>query len=166
MNTALLRDSSAGYLIRLLSHNRALQYPEERADYVVPRRYLLHRASTDADSLKTVVDTPCSDKISRDEEAILEDELPRIEQGERALDREDTKVSSDFKNDEKKAQDDDLEKKEEPTQDIAKPKPDFLVDWYDENDPENPQNWSFGKKCVVTSAIMILTFSVYIGSAI
>jgi MFS transporter, DHA1 family, multidrug resistance protein len=29
----------------------------------------------------------------------------------------------------------------------------ILVDWYDTNDQENPQNWSFGKKCVVSSQI-------------
>ena len=28
-----------------------------------------------------------------------------------------------------------------------------LVDWYDTNDQENPQNWSFGKKCVVATQI-------------
>jgi MFS transporter, DHA1 family, multidrug resistance protein len=29
----------------------------------------------------------------------------------------------------------------------------ILVDWYDTNDQDNPQNWSFGKKCVVASQI-------------
>jgi DHA1 family multidrug resistance protein-like MFS transporter len=29
----------------------------------------------------------------------------------------------------------------------------ILVDWYDTNDQENPQNWSFGKKCVVATQI-------------
>lgn len=29
----------------------------------------------------------------------------------------------------------------------------ILVDWYDTDDQENPQNWSFGKKCVVTLQI-------------
>ena len=65
----------------------------------------------------------------------------------------------------------------------------YLVDWWDENDPEvcfiflvvfgsqfmlidgckcmqNPQNWPLWKKCFVTSEICLLTFSVYIGSAI
>ena len=28
-----------------------------------------------------------------------------------------------------------------------------LVDWYDTDDQENPQNWSFGKKCVVALQI-------------
>ncbi|PWY84823.1 MFS general substrate transporter [Aspergillus heteromorphus CBS 117.55] len=41
-----------------------------------------------------------------------------------------------------------------------------VVDWWDENDRENPQNWPLWKKTVVTSEICLLTFSVYIGSAI
>ncbi|KAI9050926.1 hypothetical protein LZ554_005038 [Drepanopeziza brunnea f. sp. 'monogermtubi'] len=41
-----------------------------------------------------------------------------------------------------------------------------VVDWYGENDPENPQNWSSGKKAFVTGMICLLTFSIYIGSAI
>jgi DHA1 family multidrug resistance protein-like MFS transporter len=42
----------------------------------------------------------------------------------------------------------------------------ILVDWYTTEDPENPQNWSFGKKAVVLSQILIYTMSVYMGSAI
>lgn len=41
-----------------------------------------------------------------------------------------------------------------------------LVTWYDENDPENPQNWSTSKKVFVTGQICLLTTSVYIGSSI
>lgn len=41
-----------------------------------------------------------------------------------------------------------------------------IVDWYGPNDPENPQNWSHYKKFFVTFEICLLTFAVYIGSAI
>ncbi|RAL65054.1 hypothetical protein DID88_001161 [Monilinia fructigena] len=44
-----------------------------------------------------------------------------------------------------------------------------IVDWdqsYGAVDPENPQNWSTGKKFFVTFLICLLTFAVYIGSAI
>lgn len=40
------------------------------------------------------------------------------------------------------------------------------VDWYSPSDPENPQNWSTPKKCFTFGQICILTFTVYIGSAI
>ncbi|KAF2446534.1 benomyl/methotrexate resistance protein [Karstenula rhodostoma CBS 690.94] len=42
----------------------------------------------------------------------------------------------------------------------------ILVDWYATDDAENPQNWSFGKKLVVLTQILIYTMAVYMGSAI
>ncbi|RJE17884.1 resistance protein [Aspergillus sclerotialis] len=51
--------------------------------------------------------------------------------------------------------------------DGSDPEKDFIfVDWWDERDPENPQKWSLWKKIFVTFEICLLTFSVYIGSAI
>ncbi|KAK6908285.1 hypothetical protein I203_102286 [Kwoniella mangroviensis CBS 8507] len=41
-----------------------------------------------------------------------------------------------------------------------------LVAWYGPKDSENPRNWTLGKKCYVVFLIMILTTTVYIGSAI
>ncbi|KAG4439814.1 hypothetical protein IFR05_004712 [Cadophora sp. M221] len=41
-----------------------------------------------------------------------------------------------------------------------------VVTWYGDHDPENPLNWSTPKKFFVTGMICLLTFSVYIGSAI
>jgi len=41
-----------------------------------------------------------------------------------------------------------------------------LVDWYGEDDPENPYNWSTPYKSFVAFQMALLTFSVYIGSSI
>jgi len=41
-----------------------------------------------------------------------------------------------------------------------------LVDWYDTDDQENPQNWSDKKKGFVAFQIYAYTFAVYMGSAI
>ncbi|RDW74892.1 caffeine resistance protein [Coleophoma cylindrospora] len=41
-----------------------------------------------------------------------------------------------------------------------------LVDWYGPNDQENPQNWSAGRKLLVTFQICVLNFGIYIGSSI
>lgn len=41
-----------------------------------------------------------------------------------------------------------------------------LVDWYTTDDPENPQNWSRGKKGLVVLQIYLYTLAVYMGSAI
>ncbi|KAF7181997.1 hypothetical protein CNMCM7691_001385 [Aspergillus felis] len=40
-----------------------------------------------------------------------------------------------------------------------------VIDWH-EDDSENPQNWPLAKKVFVTFEVCLLTFSVYIGSAI
>jgi len=42
----------------------------------------------------------------------------------------------------------------------------ILVDWYTTDDPDNPQNWSLGKKIFVTFQICMYTLAVYMGSAI
>lgn len=47
-----------------------------------------------------------------------------------------------------------------PTQDT------IIVDWYGPDDPENPKNFTFARKCTVTAAICFMTFSVYGGSSI
>lgn len=43
---------------------------------------------------------------------------------------------------------------------------DILVDWYTEGDPDNPQNWSAGKKFLASLMIYIYTSAVYMGSSI
>lgn len=42
----------------------------------------------------------------------------------------------------------------------------ILVDWYTTDDPDQPQNWSFGKKMLASTQIYCYTLSVYMGSAI
>lgn len=42
----------------------------------------------------------------------------------------------------------------------------ILVDWYTTDDPDNPQNWSFGKKMTVSTCIYLYTMAVYMGSSI
>ena len=41
-----------------------------------------------------------------------------------------------------------------------------IIDWFGDDDPENPMNWSLFKRVFVTAEICLLTTSVYIGSAI
>jgi DHA1 family multidrug resistance protein-like MFS transporter len=42
----------------------------------------------------------------------------------------------------------------------------LLVDWYGPTDPDNPLNWSSGKKAWVMFQTCLLTFTIYVGSAI
>ncbi|TVY27618.1 Cycloheximide resistance protein [Lachnellula hyalina] len=41
-----------------------------------------------------------------------------------------------------------------------------LVTWYSEDDPENPHNWSLGKKIWLSMLLLVYTVSVYIGSSL
>ncbi|KAF5325519.1 hypothetical protein D9619_009703 [Psilocybe cf. subviscida] len=49
---------------------------------------------------------------------------------------------------------------------VEKGSPKNIIGWYDDNDQENPKNWSLAKRVAVTGLVCLLTFSVYIGSAI
>ena len=42
----------------------------------------------------------------------------------------------------------------------------FLVDWDGPEDPDNPLNWSSGKKSLVVSQMMLLTCATYMGASI
>ncbi|OCK82497.1 MFS general substrate transporter [Lepidopterella palustris CBS 459.81] len=41
-----------------------------------------------------------------------------------------------------------------------------LVTWYSDDDPDNPQNWSFLKKIWIALLLLVYTISVYIGSSV
>lgn len=41
-----------------------------------------------------------------------------------------------------------------------------VITWYSESDPENPFNWSFGKKLWVGTILFVYTFAVYIGASL
>ncbi|CAM1507558.1 Fc.00g071990.m01.CDS01 [Cosmosporella sp. VM-42] len=41
-----------------------------------------------------------------------------------------------------------------------------VVTWYSEKDPENPHNWSSGKKTYISATLFAYTFAAYIGSSI
>ncbi|KAI0299065.1 major facilitator superfamily domain-containing protein [Multifurca ochricompacta] len=54
---------------------------------------------------------------------------------------------------------------------VPKPDPEkgqdtLLVDWYGPTDPDNPLNWSSARKAWIMFQTCLLTFSVYLGSAI
>ncbi|KZP04822.1 MFS general substrate transporter [Athelia psychrophila] len=50
--------------------------------------------------------------------------------------------------------------------DQVKEQPSNLVGWYGPQDQDNPRNWSLYKRSFVAFSISLLTFSVYVGSAI
>ncbi|KAH8920821.1 MFS general substrate transporter [Atractiella rhizophila] len=141
--TAFIRESTVGQLIHAASKGRLLPYPEEESDFVVPQKFRLQpKKEATASSNQTLVPEPASAGDNNAEKPLEHCVTPSdqdLEKGGRNVQAEEEKEMVDD---------------------------DFLVGWYGDDDKENPQNWSFGKKCVVTGGILLLTWSVYIGSAI
>ncbi|CAK5264110.1 unnamed protein product [Mycena citricolor] len=139
----ILRDATAGQVLNYLTNGRLLPYPEQRPDFVVPRRFLLPQ---NRDSDET---TLCEDRPSEKSE---DDTLAA------------TTPNSEMKSDETMG---DVEEQKQSSfvENAVVPDP-YLVGWYGDSDPENPRNWSFGKRAFVAFEISFLTFSIYIGSAV
>lgn len=187
--SALLRDSALGQLIRLATKNRALLYPEERADFQCPYCYTQaasapteqvgdgsfpsEKAAVD-ESLTPLdqekgVETPGPEVVPAHRPESIEEpartpstekdfEIGRVMTARTALSRVDTRVTMS-----KITTRRDLEEvymtatlEKGPTVPIEPEKLEdgtILVDWYDTDDPENPQNWSAKKKYFVTFQI-------------
>ncbi|KAJ6486795.1 major facilitator superfamily domain-containing protein [Mycena sanguinolenta] len=139
----LIRDSTIGQIVNYVSGSRVFPYPEQQPDYVVPRRFLL------ASSNKKQSNTTTLCKDSCDETKVVSTSA-----GDTEVRRESTTTLAA-----------DIEPRRQVSDDTAVTDP-YLVDWDGESDPENPQNWSFRKRAFVAFEISLLTFSIYIGSAI
>ena len=190
----LIRDAPIGQLIRYITRNRVLLYPEEKPDFQCPVEYSQPEAAAKAQQL--ALSSPSS--ISGVDDPI-DAEKAGAEPAERSagierhiLERIDT-VGSHRNQDLEKATSQlsrigsiaalsqshtraQLEQAftnatlaKEPSRPIVPQRTsngDILVDWYTTDDPENPQNWSFGKKFFASLQIYLYTLAVYMGSAI
>ncbi|GAA5967513.1 hypothetical protein JCM11641_000571 [Rhodosporidiobolus odoratus] len=148
----VLRDSTFGQIANILSKGRLFPYEDQRPDYVVPARYL-NRASSE------VSDAPFPRTIS--EAPTYASSTPiSSPAGGSTLVNEPGVCHPVLKGD-LEAQD---EKGVHPPS-ITPPKYRWLVE-FEENDQDRPQNWSMRKKVFVGSLISLLTFAVYVGSAV
>ncbi|KAK7031717.1 MFS general substrate transporter [Favolaschia claudopus] len=165
MGYDLIRDSTVGQIINYVSRGRFLAYPEQRPGYVLPSRFSLASAArqtkedaatlcdeetekkrvlgTSTPSPPTLPATPAEPVSGTTtpyplERAATFATLAGVEVSEKQLSN---RLSA---------------------ADIPDP---YLVDW-EENDPDDPLNWSPRKRAFVAFEISLLTFSVYIGSAI
>ncbi|KAK8199622.1 major facilitator superfamily domain-containing protein [Phyllosticta capitalensis] len=184
----LIRDAPIGQIIRYFSGNRLLQYPEERPDYQLPPSYSSRRVSLPEDQSHTkeaesAPQSPNLDKEQEDKESSDTEEeesdtekfasdqsirtgVPSLKKSTSGIEKVDTRTAPQT----------DLERqvttatlKKSVSQPIKPKKLDdgtVLVDWYDTDDPANPQNWTFGKKSFAAFQIYIYTLAVYMGSAI
>ncbi|KAF2128633.1 MFS general substrate transporter [Dothidotthia symphoricarpi CBS 119687] len=193
--SALIRDAPLGQILRYLTNNRILQYPEERPDFQLPDAYTRHIRPSQRhqdDHVATPVTKreapPHEEPIYPDPETVLEKDRISSDDDERlSLEKPQTIRSTHTTRTQisrvgtrtalqKSVSQADLEHQislasmdRGPSRPID---PDVLddgttlVDWYATDDPDNPQNWSSGKKAIVLLQILVYTTGVYMGSAI
>ncbi|KAF3767583.1 MFS general substrate transporter [Cryphonectria parasitica EP155] len=136
--SSALHNTALGGLIRLVTRNKTLKYPEEEPDFKLPETWI--QLMND----EILGEPPAFGSIPSSEETLpyTQDRLEVDEMHE----MEKTKS---------------IPVVPRRTKDGA-----ILVDWYYSDDPENPQNWSSLRRALVTTIICLYTFVVYMSSAI
>jgi len=169
----ILRDSALGQSIRFLTAKRLFPYPEEKRDFQLPSCY---KSSTSASSTYDIGSSPAGASTTNPDQSFVSlaggEKLDDIEDKDVDLERVATKLDEITHPESAHL---DVEKQGghalEPTVSkvVAPAKLDdgtVLVDWYTNDDDQNPQNWSSGKKALVVALIMIYTTAVYMGGSI
>ncbi|KAF2472291.1 benomyl/methotrexate resistance protein [Lindgomyces ingoldianus] len=137
----LIRDSAFGHLVRLTSGGKWFPYAEER----------------DPELWKQFVNEEKSGYLAHHG-----DTNPPEDSSKDQLDAGSTTSSKS-----RQSEDGNIDNEvSEPRVDPEKGRDKHVIDWFGPDDPDNPRNWSRGKRFFVTFEICFLTFSVYIGSAI
>ena len=176
--TDLIREAPLGQVLRFVTGNRILKYPEELPGFELPETFsnLLNQQS----------EKSLHSRHSSDEEDKGEDFRPpdmpalrhhittqSVKSGDvehnAALTRTKTRESTTPYTPDRLEVDQELAIAKTKTIPIVPQKTsdgNILVDWYTTDDAANPQNWSAGKKHFVSLILSLYTFAVYTGSAI
>ncbi|KAI9705073.1 MAG: hypothetical protein M1836_006856 [Candelina mexicana] len=172
----LFREAPFGQIVRLISKNRIFRYPEEDPDFQGldyyragpksqsvggPEKAAQGENGPDAAATRPNNARQHSTTLSSSEESIKE----REHQPSLALQRTMSAPYSHERFDVERNLE--IEKtKSRPILPSITNDGTVLVDWYNTDDPANPQNWSQKKKFFVAFQIDLYTFVVYAGSAI
>ncbi|KAL8661441.1 MAG: hypothetical protein Q9168_008385, partial [Polycauliona sp. 1 TL-2023] len=177
----IIRDAPIGQLIRFITRNKVLQYPEEKPGFQLPEAYRNALDSFEPSSAKekpsdsesssqteTAVSIPAQ---ALDQRRSSETVSPRhdIEATAAALTRTKSRDATQQWTDDRLQVDRELSLQRSKSITLAPTKTkdgNVLVDWYTTDDPANPQNWSNLKRGFVALIICLYTFAVYSGSAI
>ena len=172
----LVREAALGQVIRLLTRNKSLRYPEEEANFKIPwEDAAVQEKEKNIEADTEPITPPATDgdpELANVTRSISLALIPtaassgRLQSvASRIMSREQTIPYS--------AERFQVEQEEEEiraTSTIIQPQKTsdgiILVDWYTTDDPSNPQNWSSWKKAYVGFLIFLYTFAVYCGSAI
>ncbi|KAF2799148.1 MFS general substrate transporter [Melanomma pulvis-pyrius CBS 109.77] len=180
----IIRDAPVGQLIRFLTRNKYLQYPEERPDFELPAVYRTSKIALDplsqfdfassnnqegseAKSPAAITAAPLGYHITMTElnSPIFYDSNSSIAIATLGLGTF-YQSSSSIAIDQISIEAFPTSGQESSTALTRPYKETVLADWYTTDDPENPQNWSFGKKAIVAAQICLYTLAFYMGSSI
>ncbi|CAI7660653.1 unnamed protein product [Penicillium pancosmium] len=152
---AYIRDAPFGQLVRLLTHNKYFQYPEEKPNFKLPEPWIQLMNGSDVQADEKPEEQPSRPSASSDEETAV-------------LSRTSTLNTTPFTEArlEAEARDEIERVKSMPIVPTRTKDGAVLVDWYYTDDAENPHNWSNSKRAYMTTLICLYTFVVYTTSAI
>ena len=146
-----IRDAPFGQLLRWLTGNRVFLYPEERPDFVLPESLANLDTKLPDDPVPSEKPAEARTDAGVDSEVEAKGINPSEADAARVNSHEDPGTGDT----ELLELDEDVEAGSQTTQN-APVQPQrtndghILVDWYSEDDPANPQNWSLTKKTFVT----------------
>jgi len=191
--TEIIREAPLGQIIRWITGNRLLPYPEELPGFELPATYnaLLNssgihkspttptttgrteKARTRRSSLSSSSEEDITPATERDLDLEKHDTAPIHEYNQNtdalSLSRTKSRLETMPFSEERLEVEAELAIERTQTKPIVPIKTsdgNILVDWYTTDDPANPQNWSNNKRLVVSIIICFYTFVVYTGSAI
>ncbi|KAJ5692471.1 hypothetical protein N7462_001894 [Penicillium macrosclerotiorum] len=138
------RDTAFGKLVRLSSRYRWMQYPEEQDGSIWPE-YLKPETETKDEEAPTPVTE------NENQENLEAYGLYTVMSQVTSTRSRRMSCASTLH--------------DRPTSNSQATQP-LVISWRGPDDPENPQNWSTKKKFLVSTQIWLLTFAIYVGSAI
>ncbi|KAI0879443.1 major facilitator superfamily transporter [Hypoxylon argillaceum] len=167
--SSVIRDTPLGQFIRLVTHKRVLQYPEEKDDFRLPDEWLRVASSSKPEYLPS-----CPSDVST---LCTNDDKSHVEKGDEISSSCDgvnlvgTESPAETLSNEKRDGSHDIEQAIEKVKSIPiAPRRTadrtILVDWYSTDDPENPRNWTNLRRVLVALILCLYTFVVYTSSAI
>lgn len=139
----ILRDSTIGGLVNIFSHGRLLPFPDQRDDFRIPERFLAPTTSPRSKGQPNKAIPHVAEATYSDSKKLVGEKILCVTTSSVEYDGSPSNLS--------------LEAQSLKTSGCAREEH-TLVDWYSEDDPENPRNWSLGKRIFVTAEIAFLTY--------
>lgn len=168
----LIREAPVGQILRYITGNKVLRYPEEQDGFQLPETWntvlnmhekLQSRSSSDIPVQHASLDMPDL-RHHATTKSIKTGDLEAA-----SLARTKTRESTMQYTEERLEVEAELAIARTKTLPVVPQRTsdgNILVGWYTTDDPANPQNWSNSKRFFITFLICLYTFAVYTGSAI